>query len=383
MATCSHNSDMNIAARQYFERKGNAMRSKRRASGERSQAEDEDDKDEEDMADHDPPLRQLRQLLSGELGVKESNKAAEKAMKSLDSQFPVWMLYLSEGFNLLLYGYGSKAELLERFRKRELDGRYSHFLIKGYEPQLNLCRALRVLAEKLNLPPVRRWGEQAGSITSAARMADHIRTGLAKLKQPIDVVILVPSLDGVALRTFANRQAIYLLAQIPEIHLIASVDHRNSAFLFDDAKLTLGNFIWIEATTHKSYSTEILAGESKILGLTRKMDKCKHSLGSLECVWASLTSKGIAAFVHLGQMALQSNTGGEVAFWDWYRRCLDDFVVSSEASLRHHLVEFQDHHLVSTKTRSDGTDILHLEIDQQLLREFLKQHGINVEDEDN
>uniref|UniRef100_A0A5S6PYW6 Origin recognition complex subunit 2 n=1 Tax=Trichuris muris TaxID=70415 RepID=A0A5S6PYW6_TRIMR len=95
------------------------------------------------------------------------------------------------------------------------------------------------------------------------------------------------------------------------------------------------------------------------------MDKCKHSLGSLECVWASLTSKGIAAFVHLGQMALQSNTG------------------ASEASLRHHLVEFQDHHLVSTKTRSDGTDILHLEIDQQLLREFLKQHGINVEDEDN
>ncbi|KHJ46813.1 clathrin adaptor complex small chain [Trichuris suis] len=359
MATCSRDSELNLWARQYFERKGGLPPGKRRNADDQSE-EDED----EDKTDDAPPLSQIRELLSGELGGREANKMAEKAMKSLEAEFPVWMLYLSQRFNLLLYGYGSKAELLERFCKKELDGRYTHFLIKGYEPQLNLCKALRVLAENLNLLS-RRRREQATTITSAARMADLIRNGIAKLKEPIDVVILIPSLDGIALRTMTNRQAIYLLSEIPEIHLIASVDHRNSAILFDDAKLSRGNFIWIEATTYKSYGTEILAGESKILGLSRKMDKCKHSLSSLECVWASLTSKGMAAFVHLARMALRSKTG-DVAFWDWYRCCLDDFVVSSEASLRQHLVEFQDHRLVSTKTGTDGTDLLHLEVDRQL-----------------
>ncbi|CDW55251.1 ORC2 domain containing protein [Trichuris trichiura] len=375
MPTCSRDSELNLWALQYFEKKDRLPSNKRRDADEQS----EEDEDDDDKTDDAPPLSQIRELLlSGDLGGKEANQMAKKAMKLLEAQFPVWMLYLSERFNLLLYGYGSKAELLERFRKNELDGRYSHFLIKGYEPQLNLCKALRALAENLNLLS-RRRREQASAITSAARMADFIRDGIEKLKEPIDVVILIPSLDGIALRTMSNQQAIYLLAEIPEVHIIASVDHRNSAILFDDAKLSRGNFIWIEATTYKSYGTEILAGESKILGLSRKMDKCKHSLSSLECVWASLTSKGVAAFVHLARMALGSR-GGDVPFWDWYRCCLDDFVVSSEASLRQHLVEFRDHRLVSMKTATDGTDLLHFEIDRQLACEFFKQHGVEIND---
>lgn len=49
----------------------------------------------------------------------------------------VWRLCLSNGFNLLLYGVGSKRRLIEEFRTAILED-FSHVVVNGYFPSLTL-----------------------------------------------------------------------------------------------------------------------------------------------------------------------------------------------------------------------------------------------------
>ncbi len=62
-------------------------------------------------------------------------------------------------------------------------------------------------------------------------------------------------------------------------------------------------------------------------------------------------------------------------FWQLYQICRREFLVSSEASLSHVMVEFQDHNVVSTKKTSDGSDSFVLAVERDILMEFLRNQG--------
>lgn len=64
-----------------------------------------------------------------------------------------------------------------------------------------------------------------------------------------------------------------------------------------------------------------------------------------------------------------------LAFWELYRSCRDEFLVSSEAALHSQLVEFKDHRLVTTKRSHDGTEFLLITLDVDTLKEFLIAEG--------
>ena len=61
------------------------------------------------------------------------------------------MLLVSSGFNLLLYGYGSKKSVVEDFLKEQATG-YPSLIINGYFPSLNLKHVSSVCAVMPMLP---------------------------------------------------------------------------------------------------------------------------------------------------------------------------------------------------------------------------------------
>lgn len=49
-----------------------------------------------------------------------------------------------EGFNILLYGFGSKKDLIDEFMKTELESEYC-IIVKGYFPALSLKNVSKIL----------------------------------------------------------------------------------------------------------------------------------------------------------------------------------------------------------------------------------------------
>ena len=55
----------------------------------------------------------------------------------------------------------------------------------------------------------------------------------------------------------------------------------------------------------------------------------------------------------------------------FYASCREQFLVSSEITLRVHLTEFTDHELVQSKRGADGRDLLSVPLHADALKELL------------
>lgn len=61
-------------------------------------------------------------------------------------------------------------------------------------------------------------------------------------------------------------------------------------------------------------------------------------------------------------------------FKNLYKKCLENFLVSSDIVLRTQLIEFCDHNLLKLKRTADGTEQLKIPIDNILLQQFVEQY---------
>jgi len=62
-------------------------------------------------------------------------------------------------------------------------------------------------------------------------------------------------------------------------------------------------------------------------------------------------------------------------FRDLYRAAREQFLVSSDLTLRAQLTEFIDHKLLRIKRTVDGAEHLTIPLDKSLLKQFMEQHG--------
>ncbi len=121
--------------------------------------------------------------------------------------------------------------------------------------------------------------------------------------------MIIHNIDGPNLRDEKTQNALSILASIPSFHVIATADHVNTFSLWDDVKLTRFRWIYMDATTFRTYAKELVAGESRVLGLSSKTACKQHSVASLESVWASLSSNSRKIFVELVRHAVESKVG--------------------------------------------------------------------------
>ncbi|KAK4538397.1 hypothetical protein CDCA_CDCA17G4422 [Cyanidium caldarium] len=300
-------------------------------------------------------------------------------------RFPLWKHLLhSGGFSVLAYGFGSKRAILEAFaarlqqdirraRDRDVPGadRTALVVADGYNPMLSVRLLLQHVLHQSGLSDAEdRYAGGAlaqadwGSGKSVADML--VKVGALLAAAPCSRLYLVlHSIDGAALRTVEAQEALSRLASLPQVHLVASVDHVNTPLLWPaDTTLARFRWAWQDCTTFAPYDAEgtfmaeQLGDQSEgrrvrgavmlLRGLTGNAQKifqllAEHQLRQLQC--------------HRDARPLEADEADDVdtadtaatvglSFDTLYRRCRQAFLVSNPNSLRAVLTELRDHELL-------------------------------------
>ncbi|CAN2389159.1 DNA replication origin binding [Pristimantis euphronides] len=273
--------------------------------------------------------------------------------------FYKWMLQLHLGFNIVLFGLGSKRNLIEKFRTTLLYD-LPHVVINGFFPSLTIKSILNAITEEAFDYP--------GKFRSPLEQMNFIAQKF-KEEPPLKLYLLIHNLDSPMLRGPRSQQILGQLASISNIHLLASIDHINAPLLWDQSKQSLYNWLWYETTTYSSYIEETSYENSLLVKRSGVL-----ALSSLTHVLRSLTpnARGIFKLLAEYQMANKENTSYiGLSFQDFYQQCREAFLVNSDLTLRTQLTEFRDHKLIRTKKGPDGVDYLFIPLDFGTLTDFL------------
>ncbi|KAK2529640.1 Orc2 [Columba guinea] len=312
--------------------------------------------------------RRLNQQTLHDL-LKKAPLAYAAEIKELNQQheslFSKWMLHLHWGFNIVLYGLGSKRDLLEKFRTSVLQDSI-HLVVNGYFPSITVRSILSSITEEVL--------DHTGTFHSPL---DHLEFIIKRFKEDssLELYVLIHNLDSQMLRGERSQQILAQLSSLPNIYLIASIDHINAPLMWDQAKLSLYNWLWYETTTFSPYAEETSYENSLLVQQSGSL-----ALSSLTHVLRSLTLNARGIFRLLARYQLEHKDNPSypgLSFQDFYQQCREAFLVNSDLTLRAQLTEFRDHKLIRTKRGGDGVEYLLIPVDDSTLTDFLEK-----EDED-
>ncbi|KAF9435963.1 Origin recognition complex subunit 2 [Entomortierella beljakovae] len=292
-----------------------------------------------------------------------------------EEQFPQWYFELMSGFNLLIYGYGSKRQLLTKFATTILTDA-PLIIVNGYFPTLTIKEIL----DKISAGALQYTGPSGTLQEQVAFIHAYFEQPDRSVKK---LYLLIHNIDGSSLRSEKTQSALSLLASCPYIHLVASMDHINTNILWDTVKSARFRWVWHELTTFKSYLTETSFENSIMVR--------QGELGprGIQFVLASLTSNGKGLFRILAEHQIQSeeeavsagaSTSSAKNYMDWgmayntlFKKCQENFLVSNAVTFRTQLTEFRDHRIVHSRKGADGVEILFIPLSANILESILEK----------
>ncbi|NXJ50124.1 ORC2 protein, partial [Spizaetus tyrannus] len=313
--------------------------------------------------------RRLNQQTLHDL-LKKAPLAYAAEIKELNQQheslFSKWMLQLHLGFNIVLYGLGSKRDLLEKFRTSVLKD-CVHLVVNGYFPSITVRSILNSITE-----------EVLNHIGTFRSPLDQLEFIIKRFKEDssLQLYVLIHNLDSQMLRGERSQRILAQLSSLPSIYLIASIDHINAPLMWDQAKLSLYNWLWYETTTFIPYMEETSYENSFLVQQSGSL-----ALSSLTHVLHSLTLNARGIFRLLAQYQLENKDNPSypgLSFQDFYQQCREAFLVNSDLTLRAQLTEFRDHKLIRTKRGADGVEYLLIPVDDSTLTDFLEKEDEDV-----
>ncbi|CAB3367527.1 Hypothetical predicted protein [Cloeon dipterum] len=296
---------------------------------------------------------------------KKHEKECKIIFKNLESKFRRWQCLLLEGFSLLLYGLGSKASLLNSFRKLVSSDEDDAIVINGFFPTLTLRDIFSaIIRDTLDYAVVP--GDENECCNIILRHFNH--------SDSHHLYLLINNIDGQALQSSKAQNAIARISMAKKLHLVASIDHINAPLLLDQCLLAKLNLVWQDSTTMLPYYEETAFENSVMVQQSGKM-----VLSSLHSVFQSLTTnaKKILNILMENQLNAQEANYPGMSFRDLYQEAREQFVVSSNLALRAQLTEFLDHKLVKMKKGFDGSEMLHLPLPPAILKEFKSTHNFD------
>ncbi|XP_077096404.1 origin recognition complex subunit 2 isoform X4 [Siphateles boraxobius] len=281
-----------------------------------------------------------------------------------EKNFDQWMMQMHMGFNIVIYGLGSKKLLLEKFCSSLLSD-CDHVVVNGFFPSITLKAILNSITADVF--------QHEGSFRNPGDQVDFIAKALRE--DPSNhVFLIVNNIDGPMLRGDRTQHALGQLAALPNMHLLASIDHINAPLIWDQAKMSMFNWLWYETTTYLPYAEETSYENSLLVHQTGAL-----ALSSITHVLRSLTPNARGIFRLLAEFQLENKdnpayTG--LSFQDFYQRCRESFLVNSDITLRTQLTEFRDHKLIRTKKGADGVEYLLIPVDNGTLTDFLEKNDV-------
>ncbi|CAH8565215.1 unnamed protein product [Heterobilharzia americana] len=244
--------------------------------------------------------------------------------------FSNWRVYLREGFNILL--------------------------IAGYSPSTNIRQILNCICHEF----LHGVDNYRNPVEQIQLVCDTFKKDEAR-KSPL--FLLLNNIDGPGLRNGKTQAVLARLAEVPNIHLIASLDHVNMPILWSHNELARFSWIWEDCTNFYNYTEESSYANSQILqtilgGIgdgSGSTGSAGAMFASLRQVTASLTQNARDIFRMIVEHQLETPYQEDktvingIAMEDLYWRCRDAFLTSNEATLKAQLTEFRDHKLIKIK----------------------------------
>uniref|UniRef100_V9KQ52 Origin recognition complex subunit 2 n=1 Tax=Callorhinchus milii TaxID=7868 RepID=V9KQ52_CALMI len=283
----------------------------------------------------------------------------ERLQRRSNSLFHKWMLQLQLEFSVLLYGLGSKREVLETFRRQMLAQRI-HLVVNGYFPSLSIKAILSSITEEVL--------EHEEPFRNSTEQLNFIRRRF-KEDPSLELYLLIHNIDGGLLRGLRSQQVLSELSSLPGLHLLASIDHINAPLMWDQTSCSLYNWLWFEATSFQSYAEETSYENSLLV-----RQSGVRALSALTHVLRSLTPNARGIFKLLAQSELENKDNSSypgLSFHEFYQQCRERFLVNSDLTLRAQLTEFRDHRLLRSKRGAAGVEYLTIPVDETTLTDFL------------
>ncbi|CAG4992464.1 unnamed protein product [Parnassius apollo] len=292
---------------------------------------------------------------------EHKNKIVE-LLQSYEQLFNRWLYVLSENFNIILYGIGSKRSVLYQFQVQKLKD-LPCIVVNGFFPSLTVKSILEAividLLENTRVP---------------SNVGDTVNLIDSQLSENgVDLFLIIHNIDGAMLRNVKAQSVLASLSRLKNVHTIATIDHINAPLLWDHSKLSKFNFTWWDVTTFLPYIEETSFENSLMTHRSGALQ-----LSSLKSVYQSLTSnaKGIFNIIIEYQLANHKQTHYQgISLKELYSKSREQFLVSSDLALRAQLTEFLDHKLVKIKRTFDGSENLVIPIESVLLQQFLEQQN--------
>ena len=198
------------------------------------------------------------------------------------AHLPRYLLELTEGFNLLFYGFGSKRRVLNELARAcaapSTHGAGAHVLVlNGFLPSFS---ARDIFAALARLPGSPQSVEAVAQFllaapTSSAAATSHSpspsssKSGQQRQsKGPVGpykkrrrLVLIIHNIDAPALRAPKVRGLLSALATLSGVQLAASVDHINAPMLWTSTELLAQRWLWHDLTTLSAYDAELAGAD--------------------------------------------------------------------------------------------------------------------------
>ena len=342
--------------------------------------------------------------------------------------FDQWLFVLEEGFNVCLYGWGSKRKLLMNFADHAAseDSKLKIVILNGYMPGTSVRDLLGALGSAIP-------GLKDAKIP--ANPSDALNMVMAALKDEISTryLLLVHNLDAPSLRRPPTQSMLARLAGHPAISLVSTCDTPNFPVLWDNSMRTQFNWVFHDATTFASFDAEVGGGvlaagdDDNLTGYTSggvvdvvnsllgRSGRKVHGREGVAFVLRSLTESARRLYgllvaevlsadegmdephvngeAHIDvnefegltsetptkgkakhtQSASLGTSGVSLEYRALYRKAVQSLIATSEMQFRQLLKEFYDHEMLISKKDTMGTELLSLPFRREELESILEE----------
>ncbi|KAF5383214.1 hypothetical protein D9615_004956 [Tricholomella constricta] len=177
-------------------------------------------------------------------GIESATKGKGPHLKPLHSRllsassrellFSRFMSELGEGFNLLMYGYGSKRRVLNDFAT-DYCSKAGHVVVaNAFHPEFTFKDLLSSIEQ---IPGILTQDLPGASTheTQSKRISDFFASSSSS-KGRRHLYLIIHNIDAAPLRAPTSKSCLALLALTPRIHIVASLDHIHSPLLFSSSQ---------------------------------------------------------------------------------------------------------------------------------------------------
>jgi len=249
-------------------------------------------------------------------------------------------LLLSEQFSVLLYGDGSKREVVRDYATTVLKD-CNYIIFHGYKMRVNAKAILDTINKGYGLG-VRSKGV---SLSDFAR-----RIGEALEKEEWELFVLVLNIDGPALRLPAQQEALSILSQ--SVYLMATVDNKCAGLMWSPQVNDTFSWVCTELNTGLEVDEERLDKPSKGRRKTQG-----HTHSSLEAFWRATTKNQHKILETLAEHATSVEDRDQTDPLTLPELCAilkKQFATTNETNLRQQLTELFDHGIIQEDQKSGG-----------------------------